>query len=167
MELPLPFKLEIQAIPCATSVPRLVKLAWAYNPQGVFDFKSAYDLAIGNDLTPFEGEWISKLQTIPKIQYFIWKCLHNSIGVKSCLASRGINLDLLCLVCKQEIETILCDCKVIKQVWQNLGIQNNDNAFFEGNLLSWFVVNAKFKFGATRGQIHWTSIFLFACGVFG
>lgn len=87
MELPLPFKLEIQAIPCATSVPRLVKLAWAYNPQGVFYFKSAYDLAIGNDLTPFEGEWISKLQTIPKIQYFIWKCLHNSIGVKLCLAS--------------------------------------------------------------------------------
>lgn len=75
MELPLPFKLEIQAIPFATTIPRPDKLARAYNPQGVFDLKSAYDLAISNDHTPFEGEWIWKLQTLPKIQFFYLEML--------------------------------------------------------------------------------------------
>ena len=43
------------------------------------------------------------------------------------MASKGINSDLLCPICKQETETIiniLRDCEVVKLVWQNLGINN-------------------------------------------
>ena len=55
MDIPLPIKLETQAIPYATTTSRPNKLAWANNPQGVFYFKSAYDIAIGSDHILFEG----------------------------------------------------------------------------------------------------------------
>jgi len=39
----------------------------------------------------FKGKWIWKLITLPKIQMFLWKCLHQSLPVKSVLSDRGIN----------------------------------------------------------------------------
>ncbi|KAL0014244.1 hypothetical protein SO802_001313 [Lithocarpus litseifolius] len=65
------------------------------------------------------------------------KCLHNSIGVKSCLAARGVNLDPLRPLCNNETETIihiLRDCRVVRPVWQNLGIATHDNVFFSGDV---------------------------------
>lgn len=73
--------------------------------------------------------------------------------MKSCLALRGINSDLPYPVCKQEMKTILHilrDCEVIKQVWWKLSINSNDNVFFYGDSLSWFVANAKSKSRTTR-----------------
>ena len=70
----------------ATSVPFSTiiddRLAWKHSAKGVFHLKSAYFLAtdaIGD--APFNGQWIWKLKTLPRIQMFVWKCMHLSLGV--------------------------------------------------------------------------------------
>ena len=85
------------------------QLSWISSINGEFDSRNAYLLAIGDDLnaSDFLVKWAWKVKTLPNIQVFLWKCLHNSVGVKSCLALRGFNSDLLCLICKQEMETII------------------------------------------------------------
>lgn len=90
LDLPINVKMDIQA---ATSNDRLV---WPDNPHGNFDLKSAYKLATENDSVSFEGECIWRIKIIHRIQFFVWKCLHNRIRVNSCLVARGVTTDTLC-----------------------------------------------------------------------
>lgn len=72
--------------------------------------------------------------------------MHNSIRVKSYLAERGMSTNLLCPLYEVEVETIthaLRDCKMVKEVWFNLGIARNDADFFIGEITSWMIKNAK------------------------
>ena len=62
----------------------------------IFNFKSAYKLETKNDSVSFEEEWICRIKFIPRIQFFVSKCLHNSIRVNSCLVARGVTTDTLC-----------------------------------------------------------------------
>ncbi|KAF3946711.1 hypothetical protein CMV_027050, partial [Castanea mollissima] len=57
---------------------------------GRFDTGNAYTLAYGNSVTPvsFSGNWIWKVDTLPKIQMFICKCFLNCIPVKEMLQRR-------------------------------------------------------------------------------
>ena len=97
LELPSRIKMEVQATPYVIAARSEDRLAWSNNFHGKFDLKSAYNLATPSDeCHEFKGHWIWKSKIIPRIQFFVWKCFHNSIGVKACLASRGINLDSLC-----------------------------------------------------------------------
>ena len=49
---------------------------------------------MGDDTNlPFNAGWIWKLMTLPRIQFFLWKCAHNSIGVKDCLVGRRVGSD--------------------------------------------------------------------------
>lgn len=107
-DLPLSIKLEVQATPFAIAVRREDRLDWKTNSHGKFDLSSAYKLATPNDGEQvFRGHWIWKERINPRIQFFLWKCFHNSIGVNVCLNARGINLDPLCPRCKKEPETII------------------------------------------------------------
>lgn len=54
----------------------------------------------------FQGQWIWKLDMLPKIVHFLWLCLHNSVPVKEVLAARGISCDGRCPLCKDHVETI-------------------------------------------------------------
>ena len=85
---------------------------------------------------PFNGMWVWKLDTIPRVKTFIWQCLHNAIGVEECLVKRCISNDDICPLCHRESETILHrlrDCETSKQIWERLGVRQNSN-FYEGNL---------------------------------
>ena len=89
-ELPFKIKSLIQAILIPIMSRGQDRLAWSSNPKGTFDLKSAYSLATAEEAShPFSSSWIWKLDTLPKIRTFLWRCQHNSIGVKSCLARRG------------------------------------------------------------------------------
>ena len=48
------------------------------------------------DVGIIDANWIWKLDTLPKIKTFLWRCVHNSIGVKTCLARRGFGDDEGC-----------------------------------------------------------------------
>ena len=89
---------------------------------GEFDSKNAYLLAIDEDpeAPDFHGKWIWKLKTLPKIQIFLWKCMHLRLPVKSILALRGIfglggyeNYSDI----EESITHILRDCPIAKKFW--------------------------------------------------
>ena len=62
------------------------KLVWMGAKHGAFDLKSAYRIALSlGPSQPFHGKWVWDLKTLPRIQTFLWKCCHHSIGVKSAL----------------------------------------------------------------------------------
>ena len=42
-----------------------------------------------------------------KSKNFIWRCVHNSIEVKACLARRGIGDKDVCSICRSEIKTFI------------------------------------------------------------
>lgn len=83
----------IQATPIAMTGRGKDRLVWMENPRGVFDLKSAYSIVenFGPGLgPPFVAGWIWKAQTLPKIKTFLWRCDHESVGVKACLARIGM-----------------------------------------------------------------------------
>ena len=124
----LPFKVKslIQAIPISCTSRGQDKLAWSGNPRGTFDLKSAYSIAtVEEAIHPIDSRWIWKLGMLPKIKTFLWRCQHNSIGVMSCLARRGVEVDELCPIYHKELETIIHairDCDWVKGVWRQLGV---------------------------------------------
>lgn len=56
---------------------------WNSSNHGEFDLKLAYALATkGRDEQgQFTGSWVWKVNTLPRINFFMWMCLHNSIRV--------------------------------------------------------------------------------------
>lgn len=104
------------------------------------------------------------LHTLPKIKMFIWKCMHNSIGVNDCFARRGITLDIDCPLCHRKVETIahaLGDFYVIKNIWFPLGIQTVNNTFSK-DIREWLVTNGSHKRGHLAKATPWDIMFLFA-----
>lgn len=159
-------KLELQAVPIALASRGGDKLTWIDSDHGTFNMGSAYKLATKVDHNvQFEGNWIWKAKILPRIQTFVWLCLHNSIGVRECLFSRGIASDSSCPMCHSSNESImhaLRDCDVVKLIWVQLGVRDVDNRFFERGIQEWLKVNGTNKH--TMGQFHipWSCLFLFA-----
>ena len=76
------------------------KLAWKLYLKGKFDMKSTYLLMLDPYIeAPFKAKWIWTLKTLPRIQTFVWKCMHKSIGVRECLSERRLTLDNACPIC--------------------------------------------------------------------
>ena len=165
-DLPLSIKLEIQATPYALAARSEDRMSWAANSHGNFDLKSAYKLAtIGNENGEFRGHWIWKIKILPKIQFFIWKCLHNNIGVKDCLASRAVSSDPTCPRCRKDPETIihmLRDCWSSEELWKQLGISEADRNFFSCDLHTWLSSNAMNDQAICHSQPPWNLVFLSA-----
>ena len=84
-------------------------LQWAFSKNGFFSLKSAYLLTRG--LNPLNLDsilvaWVWKVETFPKVQFFLWLCLHNSVPTGEVLGSRGLSLDPICSLCNKSFETI-------------------------------------------------------------
>ena len=95
---------------------------------------SAYLIATNlMEAESFDVSWIWKLNTLPRIQMFIWRCMHMSIAVKEVLAKKGISLDTSCPMCQFDTESLthaLWDCSLVKLVWQQLGSHCLNPSFF-------------------------------------
>jgi len=88
--LPKEVMSDILAVPTPLVARCSDKVAWKFSPKGGFDMKSTYLLATSlMDDESFSGSWIWKLPILPRIQIFIWKCMHHSISVKDCLPTGG------------------------------------------------------------------------------
>lgn len=97
-------------------------LTCAYSPSGDFDGKSAYKLAKGGLECPinFSGQWIWKLDTVPKIQICVEMRYLHSLPVKDMLMSRGISEDCICEIFGRESKTAIHvwrDCSFAKDFW--------------------------------------------------
>lgn len=144
-ELPHSCKMKIQAIPVSCASRGEDKLSWVGGKHGEFNLNNAYRTAA--ELGPpqsFQGNWIWWLNILPRIQFFLWKCYHNSVEVRECLRSRGMDINPSCPLCHCEQESIshsLRGCHQVKLVWAHLGIVEDDPFFFSQNLLPWLAYN--------------------------
>ncbi|KAL0016968.1 hypothetical protein SO802_004037 [Lithocarpus litseifolius] len=153
----------IQAIPVTIMSRGTDKLTWAGSPQGTFDLKSAYRLAMGLDtISPFSASWIWKAETLPKIKTFPWRCAHNSIGVKVCLERTGITQEIMCPIYQGGSETIfhaLRDCHQLKCMWNQLGISSSKHEFWRNDLQSWLSLNGWIMSSLCATQPPWKVVF--------
>lgn len=138
----------IKAIPIRTTSSSEDHLSWIASLRGEFDPKSAYLIACGANTSGgcFHGAWIWKLQTLPKIQMFLWKCYHNSIPVKTVLAQRGIQLSLTCDMCHGKLETIshvLRDCTTARVFWAESNWPDEIHHTFGMEVMDWIKVNTR------------------------
>ena len=113
-DLPSEVKVDIQVVPTPLVARCSDNLAWKFSSKGDFDIRSVYLLTInssGNDSDSFSSSCIWKLSSLPRIQIFIWKCMHQSIGVKECLANRGIPIDTTacCAIQKPNLSCMLSE----------------------------------------------------------
>ena len=147
LEIPLALRSEIRATPFAIASRREDRLAWKGTQHGGFDLRSAYNFVIGlEEVHHFRGQWIWKAKILLRIQMFVWKCYHNSIGVKSCLDRRGMSLDTACPLCHQATESIihaLRDCPMVRPIWIQLGKEASDSAFYSGDFESWLATTGR------------------------
>lgn len=147
----------ISAIPIGNMADRFV---WAYTKHGSYTVKRGYslmeNLSAQREATrsPQEKQLITlkkavwKIATLPKIKMFLWRALSGAIAVTDRLNSRGLNLNPMCQVCKQDRETInhlLFHCSSAEEIWNisgfpmpALGFSQSleDNFQFVFNLLS-------------------------------
>ena len=126
---------------------------------GGFELKSAYQIAIGSEegASPFSGQWVWKANILPRIQTFVWMCLHSSIGVKECLTKRGVPVDPTCPLCLCEFESIihaLRDCRIIRNIWTQLGAKEINSSLFNGTLQHWITTNEKIDTKKHRDHPH-------------
>lgn len=117
----------LKAVPFPINFIGEDKIVCASSPLGNFATKIAYKIAHGgsNSLTKFPGKWIWKLDTLPKIQSFIWKCFVNSIPIKEEMHWIGFGGDTLYQVCNNKSESILHllqDCHFVKEFWNKVQV---------------------------------------------
>ena len=102
------------------------QLSWILSINGEFESRNAYLLAVGEDLSAndFHGKWAWKIKTLPKIQIFLWKCLYNSLPIKSILTHRGIERLGGCAFVtgnEENILHVLRECPIAQEFWRLVG----------------------------------------------
>ena len=65
-------------------------------------------------------KWIWQIDTMPKIQIFLWQMCHNTLPVKSTLLRRGCQIDPQCPLCQDDVESsdhLFSKCSQTTKVW--------------------------------------------------
>ena len=126
------------------------RLLWGLSLSGEFKLKDAYHIANANDPKSmnrhFSEEWIWKIQSLPKIKFFLWQCSHDSIPNHILLANRGMNISPLCLTCNSAPETIihaLRDCPKAQSFWNSFSSLCSAASFYDTQLMVWLRINCK------------------------
>ena len=82
--------------------------------------------------------------------------------MKEVLGSRGLNIDPTCELCGGSPESIihtLRDCKVVKSMWRDLGIEDDNQDFFGLNLEAWLEKNRGNSSMYPRPRTPWKILF--------
>ena len=111
----------LRAVPFPSSYWCEDKVVWGYSPSGEFDQKTTHAIARGDSglAARFKGDWVWKVDSMPRIKCFLWKVCHRSILVKEVLYGRDITQDAQCCVCNNERDSIIHairDCSFAKSV---------------------------------------------------
>ena len=72
--------------------------------------------------------------------------MHDSIGVKGCLARKGVVNDDICSICQEEVELVLYalrDCPQVRAIWLQLGVRDMNQSFWRSDLQEWLAMNGK------------------------
>jgi hypothetical protein len=118
------------AVPRPFLSPHEDELFWQPSSNGLFTSSSAYKIALNLDQmkSPMGcWKWIWKLNTLPRIMFFIWQLCHEKLPTKTLLSQRRIITDDLCPLCQSSSESCLHlfrDCNSVLPLWLSLGIQS-------------------------------------------
>ena len=141
------------------------ELMWAFSKNGLFSLKSAYLIAMGLNplnLNTMSFNWVWKTDTPPKVQFFMWLCLHGSLPTAEVLGSRGLILDSVCKICNKENETIehlFKRCDFVHNFWQQLQAPIYTRNSFGLPFKEWLETNCRDPMNATVKGIPWRIIF--------
>ena len=164
--LPFSVREKIQAIPMQEFGGGEDMLLWKFTKDGEFSTNSAYKKIISNpgETNSFQRAWIWKVVSLPKIISFLWLCMHKSVPVRDVLADRGMGCNRLCLVCKNQTESIdhlLRDCVFACAFWSKMGVLHLFMNTHAQSLDDWLHENCLSK-RIQQNHIPWGIIFPFA-----
>ena len=165
-KLPSDIMDKIKAIPIQLFGRKEDRLIWRLTKDGEFNTASAYMLASKDDgeANSFTGGWVWKLDTLPRIQSFLWLCHHRSIPVREMLANRGIQCDTTCLLCRNASEPaihLLRECPYAKQIWRKVGIPTIMEASYNLEMLQWLKANCLTSHDILSNGVPWKILFTF------
>ena len=155
----------IQATPFSCGTQTRDSLMWAHSKNGSFSIQAAYLIARGlNPLNPVSVsyKWVWRTDTLPKIQFFIWLCLHDSLPTTYVLGSRGLNLDKMCRMCNKGNETInhlLRECEVAHLFWLQVQVPHYYRNSFKLPLKEWLEYNCKDEMNTIVKGVPWKVLF--------
>jgi len=95
---------------------------WGLHSSGEFATKSATWLAHTTkplSQPDWHFRWIWKIDTMPKIQIFLWQIFHYAIPMRGVLFRRGWNIDPVCPLCLNDIESmdhLFLECVISSRV---------------------------------------------------
>lgn len=155
----------IKATPIRRSTRRDDQRYWVSSANGDFETKSAYLLAINEDLSiqDVNGKWLWKLCTLPKIKYFLWKCYHHSLPVNAILEHRGfegLGGYSSCLDPNETIAHVLKDCPKAQRFWRQASHPSHLQQSFSGEYLAWLHTNSNNTLMANDKDYPWCMFFL-------
>ena len=160
--------LEMKATLVPFSAWNFDRITWSSSPRSNFEMMEAYKLARveaeGNCNDNFDGEWIWRVPTIPKIKCFLWQCYHKSIPVSSLLADRGMDIPTVFQLCNSSSETILHvlrDCQVARNLWIALSPPLTAVSFFGLQLTDWLWPNCRSTKTMATSDVSWGILFGF------
>uniref|UniRef100_A0A2N9IHI9 Reverse transcriptase domain-containing protein n=1 Tax=Fagus sylvatica TaxID=28930 RepID=A0A2N9IHI9_FAGSY len=133
----------ILAVPRPITSPLEDGICWKPSSNGLFSSASAYKIALNLDQTlspPGCWRWIWKLNTLPRIIFFIWQLCHEKLPTKILLAQWKITPDNICPLCNIDPESCLHlfrDCPVIQPLWHLLGFTATSHFFTQTPTRTW------------------------------
>jgi len=81
---------------------------WGHSGSGEFSTKVATWLAHGHQVhyqPDWQFKWVWHIDTMPKIQVFLWQLCHNALLVRGTLFRRGCNIEPQCPLCAMDMES--------------------------------------------------------------
>ncbi|KAK9289746.1 hypothetical protein L1049_007905 [Liquidambar formosana] len=142
-------------------------ISWSESKSGKFCSKSAYNLANnspGCDSPNPIWTKIWNINTLPKIQNFLWLCCQKKIACNEVLFKRHITFSNLCPICFNEpktVEHVLRDCEYAREFW---AIVHPNTLSTSGLTLdAWILHNVSGQIRDLDRQIPHSIIFPFAC----
>ncbi|GLT59278.1 hypothetical protein SLA2020_321070 [Shorea laevis] len=119
--LPIDIVNNLKAIPLQYSNLGVDTFTWGFSSNGLFKSKSAYYLAKNLPLhSDCSWSWVCRVDTIPRIQFFLWLLKHNRLLTYETLFNWGIIDSNICPRCHQAPETInhiFRECFFAKLLW--------------------------------------------------
>ncbi|GKU94254.1 hypothetical protein SLEP1_g7776 [Rubroshorea leprosula] len=119
--LPTDIVNRLKAIPLQYSSVGSDTFIWGFSGNGLFKSKSAYYLARNLPLlSNCSWSWVWRMDTLPRIQFFLWLLKHDRLLTYDTLFNWGIVDSNICPRCHQAPETInhiFRDCFFAKLLW--------------------------------------------------
>ncbi|XP_026377707.1 uncharacterized protein LOC113272005 [Papaver somniferum] len=97
---------------------------WSLHNSGVFTVKTLYSKLIAESgIDNFPHYFIWKKPVPPKINFLLWRLMHEKLNTIDMLQIKGVDIYYSCILCGDDIESqdhIFFHCKIAHKVWSSV-----------------------------------------------